>query len=189
MANKRLKKTILQVVSNQLKDPATVYVKETYDKMRDMGYTSVESKEAIAAVLLSEMYTMLGEMKEFSEESYRNGLEEMLEDYGLGGQAEPWPGMSEMLKQGYDALDRDFRDPSAIEPWEKAWEIVKEKVRNAEMPMEIYEVDEATDYEYNLEEWISEMTDSYRRMGEDDRCISFCKEVIDTFAWQMYQFL
>ena len=51
MANKRLKKTILQVVSNQLKDPATVYVKETYDKMRDMGYTSVESKEAIAAVL------------------------------------------------------------------------------------------------------------------------------------------
>ena len=82
-----------------------------------------------------------------------------------------------MLKQGYDALDRDFRDPSAIEPWEKAWEIVKEKVRNAEMPLEIYEVDEATDYEYNLEEWISEMTDSYRRMGEDDRCISFCKEV------------
>ena len=186
MTNKRLKKTILQVVSNQLKDPATVYVKETYDKMRDMGYTSVESKEAIAAVLLSEMYTMLGEMKEFSEESYRNGLEEMLEDYCLGGQAEPWPGMSEILKQGYDALDRDFRDPSAIEPWEKAWEIVKEKVRNAEMPMEIYEVDEATDYEYNLEEWISEMTDSYRRMGEDDRCISFCKEVIDTFAWQQF---
>ena len=73
-------------------------------------------------------------------------------------------GMSEMLKQGYDALDEDFRDPSAIEPWEKAWEIVKEKVRNAEMPLEIYEVDEATDYEYNLEEWISEMTDSYRRM-------------------------
>ena len=47
--------------------------------------------------------------------------------------------MSEMLKQGYDALERDFRDPSSIEPWEKAWEIVKEKVKNAEMPLEIYE--------------------------------------------------
>lgn len=186
MGNKRLKRTILQVVNNQMKDPATAYVKEAYEKMRDMGYSSAEAKEAIAAVLLSEMYTMLGEMKEFSEESYRNGLEEMLEDYGLGGQEEPWLGMSEMLKQGYDALDRDFRDPSAIEPWEKAWEIVKEKVRNAEMPLEIYEVDEATDYEYNLEEWISEMTDSYRRMGEDDRCISFCKEVIDTFAWRQF---
>ncbi len=89
MGNKRLKRTILQVVNNQLKDPATAYVKEAYDKMIDMGYTSAEAKEAIAAVLLSEMYTMLGEMKEFSEESYRNGLEEMLEDYGLGGQEEP----------------------------------------------------------------------------------------------------
>ena len=71
MGNKRLKRTILQVVNNQMKDPATAYVKEAYDKMRDMGYSSAEAKEAIAAVLLSEMYTMLGEMKEFSEESYR----------------------------------------------------------------------------------------------------------------------
>lgn len=54
MENKRLKKTILQVV--------------------------------IAAVLL-------GEMKEFSEESCRNGLDEMPEDYGLSGQEEPWSGM------------------------------------------------------------------------------------------------
>ena len=79
MGNKRLNRMILQVVNNQIKDPATAYVKEAYDKMRDMGYSSAEAKEAIAAVLLSEMYTMLGEMKEFSEESYRNGLEEMLE--------------------------------------------------------------------------------------------------------------
>ena len=89
MENKRLKKTILQVV--------------------------------IAAVLL-------GEMKEFSEESCRNGLDEMLEDYGLSGQEE------------------------------------------------LYETDRTADYEYNLEEWISEMTDSYQRMGEYEKCISFENE-------------
>lgn len=108
----------------------------------------------------------------------------MLEYYSLSGQEEPWPGMEELLEQGCTALDKDFRDPSSIEPWENAWEIVKEKVKNAEMPIELYEADEATDYEYNLQEWIEKMAYAYRRMGEDEKCISFCREVIDTFAWK-----
>ena len=82
MGNKRLKRTILQVVNNQMKDPATTYVKEAYDKMRDMGYSSAEAKEAIAAVLLSEMYTMLGEMKEFSDHLCKRGIRQN-ERYGI----------------------------------------------------------------------------------------------------------
>ena len=46
----------------------------------------------------------------------------------------------------------------------------------AEIPIELYETDRAADYEYNLEEWISEMTDSYQRMGEYEKCISFENE-------------
>lgn len=184
MANNRLKKLMLEAVGNQLKDPKTVYVKDAYEKMKEAGYTAKEAKEAIAGVLLSEMYTILGEMTEFDDERYQKGLEEMLEDYGLLEEEEPWPGMNELLEEGEDALNEDFSNPDSIIPWEQAWKIVQDKVKQAEMPMEIYEVDEATDYIYDLEEWIIEMMYSYRRKGEENRCIRFCKEVLDTFAWE-----
>lgn len=116
MVNKRLKKLIIEAVENQMSDPETKYVKETYEKMHGAGYTAKEAKEAIAGVLLSEMYTIMGEQKPFDENRYRKGLEEMLEDYEIIEVQEPWTGMGELLEQGGDALDQDFRDPSAITP-------------------------------------------------------------------------
>ena len=136
MVNKRLKKLMIEAVDNQLRDPETKYVKEAYEKMCEAGYTAKEAKEAIAGVLLSEMYTILGEQKKFDENRYKKGLEEMMEDYEILETQEPWEGMSELLGKGSDALDEDFRDPEAILLWEKAWKMVKEKVKNAGMPME-----------------------------------------------------
>ena len=52
------------------------------------------------------------------------------------------------------------------------------------MAMEIFEVDEATDYEYDLAEWIESMMFSYQRMEAYEKCICFCKEVLETFAWK-----
>ena len=184
MVNKRLKKLMIEAVDNQLRDPETEYVKEAYEEMREAGYTAKEAKEAIAGVLLAEMYTILGEQRTFDENRYRKGLEEMLEDYEIREAEEPWPGMNELIEQGDAALDQDFRDPSAIVPWEKAWEIVRDKVKDADMPMEISEVDEATDYEYDLGEWIENMMFSYQRMGEHEKCIRFCEEVLETFSWE-----
>ena len=169
MANKRLKKLMIEAVDNQLRDPETKYVKETYEEMRGAGYTAKEAKEAIAGVLLAEMYTILGEQRTFDEKRYRKGLEEMLEDYEIRESEEPWPGMNELIEQGGAALDQDFRDPSAIMPWEKAWKIVRDRVKNADMPLEISEVDEATDYEYDLGGWLSDMMLSYQRMGDEEK--------------------
>lgn len=184
MVSKRLKKLMIEAVDNQLRDPETKYVKEAYEKMRGAGYTAKEAKEAIAGVLLSEMYTILGEQKIFDENRYRKGLEKMLEDYEILETREPWEGMNELLGQGSDALAEDFRDPEAILPWEKAWEIVKEKMKSADMSMDIFEADEATDYEYGLDEWLEDMMLSYQRMGEHEKCIRFCEEVLETFSWK-----
>lgn len=40
MVNKRLKKLIIEAVENQMRDPETKYVKETYEKMHGAGYTA-----------------------------------------------------------------------------------------------------------------------------------------------------
>ena len=58
------------------------------------------------------------------------------------------------------------------------------RAENAGMPMDIFEVDEVTDYEYDLGEWIEDMMLSYQRMGKHEKCIRFCREVLETFSWK-----
>ena len=69
----------------------------------------------------------MGEQKPFDESRYRKGLEEMLEDYEIIEVQEPWTGMGELLEQGGDALDQDFRDPSAITHGRKHGRLSKKK--------------------------------------------------------------
>lgn len=45
MANLRLKKLILEVVDNQLRENNPPVTKESYDKLIDAGYSAREAKE------------------------------------------------------------------------------------------------------------------------------------------------
>lgn len=55
MANLRLKKSILEVVDNQLKANDPPCTKNTYDKLLDAGYSKSEAKDKIGAVVLTEI--------------------------------------------------------------------------------------------------------------------------------------
>ena len=78
MANLRLKKTILEIVDNQLKANDPPGTKDTYEKLVNAGYSKSEAKDKIGAVVLTEIYDVLKMGQDFDEEKYRNGLEEML---------------------------------------------------------------------------------------------------------------
>ena len=54
MANLKLKKTILEVVDNQLKANDPPCTKEVYEKLQDAGYSKSEAKDKIGAVVLAE---------------------------------------------------------------------------------------------------------------------------------------
>ena len=51
MANLRLKKLILEVVDNQLRENNPPVTKESYDKLIDAGYSAREAKEKIGAIV------------------------------------------------------------------------------------------------------------------------------------------
>lgn len=78
MANLRLKKTILEVVDNQLKANDPPCTKDTYEKLLQAGYSQSEAKDKIGAVVLSEIYDIMKENQPFDEERFKAGLEEML---------------------------------------------------------------------------------------------------------------
>jgi hypothetical protein len=75
MANMHLKRTILQVVDNQLNENNPPIMKITYERLLATGYTQKQAKEKLAAVALEEMYDVLKHHKPFNEERYAERLE------------------------------------------------------------------------------------------------------------------
>lgn len=74
MANENLKKTILQVVDNQLRENNPPITKNTFERLQQSGYTTQQAKEKIAAILLEEMYDVLKTKQPYNEERYSNKL-------------------------------------------------------------------------------------------------------------------
>ena len=77
MANIHLKKTVLQVVDNQLRANDPPITKITYARLQALGYTKQQAKEKIAAVLLEEMYDVLKSKERFNEERYSENLKNL----------------------------------------------------------------------------------------------------------------
>lgn len=66
-----------------------------------------------------------------------------------------------------------------ISVWMQAWELLKEKVldnkeKNQGLVPEIYEIDEATDYEYDIEGWLDDLTDELLHSGKyEEKWLNF----------------
>ena len=56
LANLRLKKLILEVVDNQLRENDPPVTRESYNRLIDAGYSVSEAKEKIGAVVIEEIY-------------------------------------------------------------------------------------------------------------------------------------
>ena len=72
--NPRLKKLLLEVVENQLRNNDPPITRITFDRLISDGYTKVEAKERIAAAVIGQIYDMLRDGKSFNLEEYESEL-------------------------------------------------------------------------------------------------------------------
>lgn len=72
--NPRLKKLLLEVVENQLRNNDPPITKITFDRLISNGYTEAEAKERIAAAVIGQIYDMLRDGKSFNLEEYESEL-------------------------------------------------------------------------------------------------------------------
>lgn len=72
--NPRLKKLLLEVVENQLRNNDPPITRITFDRLISDGYTKVEAKERIAAAVIGQIYDMLRDGKSFNIEEYESEL-------------------------------------------------------------------------------------------------------------------
>ena len=79
MANLRLKKLILEVVDNQLRDNNPPMVREAYDRLIVEGYSTRDAKEKIGAVVLEEIYDVMKENQPYDEKRYTDALKNMVQ--------------------------------------------------------------------------------------------------------------
>lgn len=191
MANLRLKKEIIKVVDNQIKANDPPCTKRTYEILQDIGYSKTEAKEKIGAIILEDIYYVLKEGHSFDEAKYEAKLNQLIVDCDQEYNREydendegPWTGIQELIWNGYDAVEQLDYD-TMLKNWLPAWEQLKVIVDGAEEKPSILNVDEATDFTYQIYNWLQDMEMELGNAKEYEKRINFCKEVLELFTWDL----
>lgn len=187
MANLRLKKTILEVVENQLKADDPPCTKDIYERLLNAGYSKSEAKDKIGAVILTEIYDILQEGKSFDEEKYKNSLEEMLEqslDYEDGHHIETeWDEWDDLTEKGYECFE-DQKETEGLLFWQDAWNILCSIMEQTQEKYALYDLMDELDYVYPIDEWLEDYEIELGNAGKYEERIEFCQKVLEIFDWQ-----
>jgi transcriptional regulator of NAD metabolism len=77
MVNLRLKKAILEVVENQIRENNPQETKKTLDRLLKAGYSTDDAMKLIGRAVLGEIYKVLKNKEPFNEEKYVKALKEL----------------------------------------------------------------------------------------------------------------
>lgn len=186
MANLRLKKLILEVVNNQLKDNDPPAVKQAYEKLLNAGYSVSEAKEKIGAVVLEEIYDVMKENQPYDEKRYTAALNEMVQKcidfedtHKISAEWDRW---DELVQSGYEAQEKG-NEVQMIDLWWEAWSVFQEIMKSAEMKMSVSDVMESQDYQYPVDAWLQDLEMEFGNTGEHEKRMEFCHKVLEMFDW------
>mgnify|MGYP002519505668 FL=1 len=186
MTNLRLKKLILEVVDNQLRDNDPPAAKQSYDRLIDAGYSSSEAKEKIGAVVIEEIYDVMKENQPYDEKRYVQALKNMVQqcvDYEHTQEIlTEWNEWDNLVEDGYEAL-ADLNYEKLILQWWKAWEIFQKIVETAEYKIGISGLMESQDYQYPIDAWLQDFEMELGNAGEHEKRVDFCKGILEMLDW------
>lgn len=190
MANLRVKKELIGAVENQLRDNNPPCTKKIYEKLQTMGFSKIEAKEKIAAVLLEEMYYMIKDGHAYDEKVYENKLSKLVDSSEQEvfkqtdrDEDDPWVILEELIETGYKAAEKK-QYKKMLKDWLPAWQQLKTLITDAENKASILEWERTTDYCCSIYGWLQDMELELENAEEHERRISFCKEVIELFSWE-----
>ena len=77
MANMRLKKMIIEVVENQLRDNDPPITRITLNRLIGLGYSNERAKEMIGAIVVEEIFDVLKKQEEFDLNRFTEKLSDL----------------------------------------------------------------------------------------------------------------
>jgi hypothetical protein len=72
--NPRLKRLLLEIVDNQLREGTPSETAETFDRLQAEGYTPTQAKEFIACAVCTEIFDVMKNNQVYDEARYINAL-------------------------------------------------------------------------------------------------------------------
>lgn len=186
MTNIKRKKSVLEIVDNQLKANDPPCTKDVYEKLLDAGYSEAEAKDKIGAVVLEEIYDILQLGQDFNAESYRNSLEEMLQrsidyedDHHIRTEWDEW---DELSDSGYECFS-DRKPAEGLLFWQKAWDVFLAAMEQTEEKGTLYALLESQDYKYPIDCWLQDYEMELGNANKYEDRIAFCQKVLELFDW------
>ena len=187
MANLRLKKTILKIVDNQLKENNPPCTKDIYEKLMYAGYSKSEAKDKIGAVILTEIYDILKKGQDFDEEKYKNSLEEMLrqsidyeDDHHIRTEWDAW---DDLVQKGYEFYE-DHKAAEGLRCWQDAWDIFGSAMKQIPETETLYGLMESQDYAYPIDGWLQDYEMELGNAEKYEERIAFCQKILEIFDWK-----
>lgn len=186
MANLRLKKLILEVVDNQLRDNDPSMVREVYDRLTAEGYSVRETKEKIGAVVLEEIYDDMKENQPHDEKRYVDALKNMMRqclDFEDSQKIlTEWDEWDRLVQEGYEAQENQ-NDNEMITFWWKAWELFQKIIETAEYKISVSGIMESQDYQYPVDAWLQDLEMELGNTGEHEKRMEFCQRILEMLDW------
>ncbi len=195
MANLELKKEILEVVNNQLRDNVPPAAGEAYRKLTEAGYSASEAKDRIGSVVVTEIYNILKKGNRFDDQKYQSALESMVAEALLlkeksDGVLTDWEKWDNLVQAGYDAQyraqseDPEENESEMLKCWWSAWDIFRQIIAAEEQKKSVSWIMEEQDYRYPVDAWLQDMEMELGNAGENEKQIEFCREVLDILDWK-----
>ena len=72
--NEKLRKAILEVISNQIRENDPPETKQAFDRLTRKGFSEQETLKLIGYVVASEVFTVLKEDRKYDREKYISAL-------------------------------------------------------------------------------------------------------------------
>lgn len=187
MANLRLKKSILEVVDNQLKANDPPCTKDTYEKLVAAGYSKSEAKEKIGAIVLTEIYDILKKGQAFDEERYKISLEDMLRqsiDYeGDHYIRTEWDAWDDLVQKGHESFE-EKKATEGLRLWREAWDIFESAMKQASETETLYGLMESLNYVYPIDGWLQDYEMELGNAGKYEERIALCQKILEMFDWR-----
>lgn len=184
--NLELKKTILEIVDNQLEANDPPCTKDVYGKLLDVGYSKTEAKDKIGAVVLTEIYDILKKGQVFDEEKYKNSLEEMLQqsiDYEDNHHIRTeWDEWDDLVQKGYESFGKQ-KESEGLRFWQEAWDIFESVMKQGMKTEPLYSLMESQDYVYPIDGWLQDYEMELGNAEKYSERISVCQKILEMFDW------
>lgn len=180
-----LKKLVKGLLESQLdlQDPRCTTV--AFDRLTGAGFSQDKAKDKIEQVLMSEIYTSTMEHADFDEKRYARHLRNMVsKTLSADKDASPdaWDLMEDHILEG-SVADEKKDYAAASDSWLRAFDILKNILRERVEKPSISELEKEKNYYYDIGGWLRDIPPVLRRSKRYEDNIKFCEEVLGLFNW------